>query len=169
MANYLILGHGRHGKDTLADLMAEHLNISVGSSSEIANTHAVYQFLKDKYGYENEVECFNDRSNHRAEWFNLIKIYNKNDPARLAKVIFSEHDAYVGLRSRTEYDAIMALGIVDVVIWVDACDRLPVEDISSMELTQSDASIIVGNDGTEEAFNKNVKLLCKTLHSLYHS
>ena len=33
------------------------------------------------------IECFEDRVNHRSEWFDLITNYNKEDRTRLTKEI----------------------------------------------------------------------------------
>jgi hypothetical protein len=32
--------------------------------------------LKEKYGYADEEECYADRHNHRAEWYDAICAYN---------------------------------------------------------------------------------------------
>jgi hypothetical protein len=43
--------------------------------------------LKVKYGYKTSEECFEDRVNHRSEWYDMICEYNLNDKAKLAKGI----------------------------------------------------------------------------------
>jgi hypothetical protein len=72
------------------------------SSSLAASEIFIYDTLKDKYGYKTPEECFEDRVNHRAEWFDLICDYNKDDKARLAKEIMKSADIYVGMRSNEE-------------------------------------------------------------------
>lgn len=141
---FLIIGDGRHGKDTAATYLCEMLNLRMLSSSEFANERCVYPVLKDKYGYETPDECFQDRHQHRAEWKQLISEYC-NPPERLVEELLEHADVYVGLRDRLEYVA--ARNLFDVVIWVDASDRLPPED--SNDLTPEDADVIVNNNGTE--------------------
>jgi len=81
----LILGHKRHGKDTVAQMISNHTGMTFKSSSEAAAEIFLYDALKDKYGYENPQECVEDRVNHRAEWHDLIAAYNTPDKAKLAR------------------------------------------------------------------------------------
>jgi hypothetical protein len=45
---------------------------------------------------------FEDRVNHRSEWYDMICEYNLNDKAKLAKGILEITDCYVGMRDRNE-------------------------------------------------------------------
>ncbi len=65
--NILIIGHGRHGKDTLAELIQVYTGFTFKSSSESAAEIFIYDALKEKYGYKSFIECYEDRHNHRAE------------------------------------------------------------------------------------------------------
>ena len=100
----LILGHMRSGKDTLAELFNEHFGLSFMSSSQASADFFLYDQLKDKYGYISPEECFNDRVNHREEWYLAICDYNKNNRARLAQDILSKVDCYVGMRDKEEFN-----------------------------------------------------------------
>jgi len=84
---FLIIGHARHGKDTFAELLQEQFDFKFKSSSQAAAEIFIYDELKEKYGYKTPEECFEDRVNHRAEWYNMICDYNKDDRAKLAKSI----------------------------------------------------------------------------------
>lgn len=79
----LILGHARHGKDTVADIIAEITGFTHISSSRRLLSVFLMDVLREKYGleYESEEEAFEDRVNHRDKWFNEISEYNKEDPA----------------------------------------------------------------------------------------
>ena len=94
----LIIGHQRHGKDTLAEILNEEFGLRFKSSSLSAAEIFIYDELKYKYEYKTPEECFEDRVNHRAEWYNMICDYNKDDKARLAKGILESADCYVGMR-----------------------------------------------------------------------
>ena len=159
----LILGHMRHGKDTLAEIMNEEFGYTFQSSSQAAADIFLYNTLKDKYGYTTSEECFEDRVNHRAEWKQLICDYNKDDRAKLAKGILEHSDCYVGMRDRAEIDECMRQSLFDIIIWVDASERLPLEDPSSFDIDKSCADIIIENNGTFEQFKEKVLRLGKFL------
>jgi hypothetical protein len=150
----LILGHKRHGKDTLAEILRDEFGLKFKSSSIAASEIFLYDELKSKYGYQTPEECFEDRVNHRAEWHDLICEYNKEDKARLAKGILKEADCYVGMRSGIEIDECVKQGLFDLIIWVDASDRLPLEGKESFNIDRSYTDIIIENNGTYEEFNK---------------
>jgi dephospho-CoA kinase len=152
----LIVGPARWGKDSLAEILHEHFGLKFISSSQACADIFIYEHLKDKYDYKTPEECFNDRVNHRQEWYELICDFNKNDKARLAKEILRHNNTYVGMRDWAEIKECMSQKLFDLVIWVDASKRLPPEDSSSFNITPSDADIIVENNGTYEEFKEKV-------------
>ena len=143
----LVIGHGRHGKDTVCEILQKNYNLSFESSSKFCSQLFIYDQLKDKYGYANEEECYADRHNHRAEWYDAICDYNKDDGARLGREIFKVHDIYCGLRNRREYFAMKNTGVFDYSIWVDRSDHLPPESKDSMSLEQWMADYTIDNNG----------------------
>ena len=153
----LIIGYGRHGKDTVADLMRTHYGLTYRSSSEFANEHIIFPALKDKYDYKTVEACFEDRSNHRKEWYDLISEYCDMDPTRLGREIFDESDIYCGLRNKREFHAIRNAGIFDLCVWVDRSDHLPPEDESSNSLKQWMADYTIDNNGSEDDLIINVR------------
>lgn len=159
----LIIGNARHGKDTLAELLNEEFAYTFESSSQSAANIFLYDLLKDKYNYSTPEECFEDRVNHREEWYNAICEYNKDDRARLAKGILERSDCYVGMRDRGEIVECLKQGVFDLVVWVDASERLPLEDASSFNIDKSCADIIIENNGTFEEFKAKVSRFGKTL------
>jgi len=155
----LILGHGRHGKDTLAEILRDAFGLKFVSSSQAASDIFIYNELKEKYGYKTSEECYEDRSKHRAEWYDMICEYNKDDRARLAKGILEQADCYVGMRDNEEIAECMNQGLFDIIIWVDASERLPLEDPSSFNIERKCADIIIENNGTlEEMSEKTIRL-----------
>ena len=125
--------------------------------------------LKDQYGYKNEEECYADRHNHRAEWYNAICDYNIPDPAKLGREIFKEHDIYCGLRNKKEFHAMKNTGVFDYAIWVDRSDYLPPESKDSMSLEQWMADFTIDNNGTLEDLYFNVDALMGYISSLQES
>jgi hypothetical protein len=152
----LIIGNARHGKDSMAEILQEHFNLKFKSSSEAAAEIFIYDELKDKYGYKTPFECFEDRVNHRSEWYDLICGYNSVDKAKLAKGILEYADCYVGMRDSDEIKECINQKLFDLIIWVDASDRLPPEDASSFNITKSDADIIIENNDSFEEFKDRV-------------
>jgi dephospho-CoA kinase len=159
----LVLGNMRHGKDTLAEILQDEFGYTFQSSSQAAADIFLYNTLKDRYGYTTSEECFEDRVNHRAEWKQLICDYNKDDRAKLAKGILEYSDCYVGMRDREEINECMRQGLFDIIIWVDASERLPLEDPSSFDIDKTCADIIIENNGTFEQFKEKVLRLGKFL------
>jgi len=151
----LVIGHGRHGKDTVCEILRDEYGYTFESSSKFCSKLFIYDDLKDKYGYANEEECYADRHNHRAEWYNAICDYNVPDAATLGREMFAEYDIYCGLRNKREYYAMKNTGVFDKVIWVDRSDHLPPEGNDSMSLEPWMADYIIDNNGTlgDLAFN----------------
>jgi len=146
--NLLFVGHGRHGKDSMAEIMQEYFGLKFKSSSQAAAEIFIYDELKGKYGYKTPEECFEDRVNRRAEWHDLICEYNKEDKAKLAKGILEHADCYVGMRDSRE---------------INASKRLPLESKDSFNIDINDADIIIDNNGTFEEFKEKVIRLGKVL------
>jgi dephospho-CoA kinase len=161
----LVIGHARHGKDTVCDILRENFGYSFRSSSDFCAERFIYAALKEKYGYSTYQECFDDRHNHRAEWFEMIHNYCRDDFARLGREIFSENTVYCGLRNKSEFHAMRNTGVFDYAIWVDRSDILPLEDRSSMNLEAWMADYIIDNNGTLADLQRNTCQLLSTLLS----
>ena len=143
-----VIGQGRHGKDTAAEIIQEQYGLSFESSSMFCAEHVVTPWL-EKLGitYDSLAECYADRLNHRMDWYNAIRAYNEGDESRLSAAIFDKYDMYVGIRSRIEFLASRSRS--DLSIWVDARERVPQLD-PSCKILPTDCDIIIDNNGTEE-------------------
>ena len=122
------------------------------SSSIAACELFLFDELKDKYGYTTPQECFEDRVNHRQEWYERICEYNKTDRAKLTKYILSKSDIYVGMRDKEEIEECIRQSLFDIIIWVDASERLPKEAGTSNNVGVEYAHFIVPNNGTLDEF-----------------
>jgi len=158
----LILGNARHGKDTLAERFGEHFGMTYKSSSEMAMETFIFDEISEKFGYSTMEQCFEDRVNHRALWYDMICGYNKDDRARLAKDIIEGHDCYVGMRDLEEFEASKKL--FDAIIWVDATKRLGSSE-NTNKIPMEAADIILTNDGTFEEFDAKAKAIGSILFS----
>lgn len=114
----LIIGHGGHGKDTVASIIKEKVGLTFSSSSIKACEIFIFDALKNKYNYQTIEECFNDRHNHRKEWYDLICEYNKEDRSKLAFKILETEDMYVGMRDDEEFQACKEKKLFNWVIGV---------------------------------------------------
>lgn len=161
----LIIGHGRHGKDTVCEILRDKYGYSFESSSQFCSKHFIYNTLKDKYEYANEEQCYADRHNHRAEWYDAICDYNVPDAARLGREIFGEHDIYCGLRNKREFFAMKNTGVFDYAIWVDRSDHLPPEASDSMSLKQWMADYTIDNNGSLDELMLNIDRLVNYLET----
>jgi dephospho-CoA kinase len=157
----LVIGHGRHGKDTVCEILRDQYGYSFESSSRFCSRLFIYNDLKDKYGYTNEEECYADRHNHRQEWYEAICDYNVPDASQLGREIFHEHDIYCGLRNKKEFHAMKNTGVFDYSIWVDRSDHLPEEAKTSMSLEQWMADFTIDNNGGLEELHFNVDQLIR--------
>lgn len=160
---FLVIGHARHGKDTFAEILEEVFGLKFESSSQSAADIFIYDELKDKYGYTTPEECFEDRVNHRAEWKTMICDYNSPDKAKLAKAILERSDCYVGMRDYDEIAECLKQDLFEIIIWVDASERLELEDPSSFNIDKSVAHVMIDNNGTLEQFRERVVRMGKLL------
>jgi len=155
----LIIGHNRHGKDTVAEFIEEFTGMSFKSSSEMAAEIFIYDELKEEYGYSSFMECFVDRMNHRSKWYDMIKDYNFFDKARLAKDILKHNNIYVGMRSKEEFDKCVEDGVFDLIIGVfDPCKSLEPKDSFDIDLFSSSDIIIPTGDLIKT--KRKVKKIC---------
>lgn len=147
MVKILILGHGAHGKDTIADAVTRFTGLRFESSSMAAAEAAVFPELSKLYGYKTAQECFDDRRNHRQEWRALITAYNTPDKGRLCKEIIARCDGYIGMRCHEEFAAVRHL--FDYVLWVDASLRAGPDPSMTIEC-EDDSMVYICNNGTPE-------------------
>jgi len=159
----LIIGHARHGKDTVCEILCEEFDYSFRSSSDFCAEKFIYDELKSKYGYTSYKQCFEDRHNHRSEWYDMIHEYCRDDFAKLGREIFAENTIYCGLRNKSEFHAMRNTGVFDYAIWVDRSDHLPQEAQSSMNLEIWMADYVIDNNGTLDDLRRNTVELMKCL------
>lgn len=188
----LVIGHARHGKDTVAEILAEDYGMEFISSSLFCAETVVWPALLDPreacakhyeagapglsseklaeqllemvdVGYSSAAAAYEDRNNFRDVWFSLIAAYCYPNKAALGEQIFKSNDVYVGVRNRQELTAIVNSGLSDLVIWVDASLRLPAESEASCTVEPYMADYIIDNNGSRQDLQSNVHTLMQTL------
>lgn len=157
----LICGHGRHGKDSVADLLCDFNNYKASSSSVYA-MKVLEDVIMAHTGYSSFAECYEKRSLHRPYLYELIRGYNTPDKARLSREILQEHQIYVGMRDLEEFNA--SKHLYDLKIWVDASGRgVPLEPITSFNIPKDEFDVIIENNGSYELLVKKVINLARSL------
>jgi cytidylate kinase len=151
----LILGHGRHGKDTVAELLAQKYDLKFTSSSMAACKAFIFQALSFM-NYATFQECFDDRHNHRGLWYELIRAVNCKDRAKLCKHILAKSNMYVGMRCEEEYKS--SKHLFDHIIYVSAFERIKDKD-ETMKIKHAKEMICIFNNGTEEELAKQIQEL----------
>lgn len=135
----LILGYGRHGKDTVAEILRDQYGLRFKSSSEFVGEECLW----DQWGkavYPTFEAMFKDRHNHRELWMQMISAYNTPDKTRTASTMFERgFDMYVGMRRQDELDACKAAGVFDKIIWVQR-PGFP-QETGSMDITPESAGM----------------------------
>tara|TARA_R110000824_G_scaffold1036_13_gene5737 strand:- start:1214 stop:1801 length:588 start_codon:yes stop_codon:yes gene_type:complete len=142
-----IVGNARHGKTTVATLLAGILDCGYADSSLFMADKVVRPYLAEKYDlhYTSAEHAHADRGGYRKDWRDAIMLYNQADPAKLSSAIFAENRIYCGCRSELEYAAGRerhgAFGL-----YVDAFDRLgTTEDTFDIPAHSCDA--VLDNNG----------------------
>ncbi|MCA9750028.1 MAG: hypothetical protein KC414_13040 [Romboutsia sp.] len=160
----LIIGSARHGKDTVAEFINKHFGMTFQSSSLAASEIFIYDTLKEKYNYDNPEQCFEDRVNHRAEWYELIKEYNVISKTKLAREILKKNDMYVGMREHTEIQACKDEQLFDYIIGVFD-PRKPEEpkDSFNINIWEESDFVIPNSQGLEELEQRVIKIITPLL------
>jgi len=161
----LILGHGRHGKDTVAEMIADATTLKFCSSSEFVCERVVYPQLSDVF--VSPMACYRWRHYNRQLWYDIICEYNKNDKSRLCKELLNEYDIYVGMRCDKEYQA--SKHLFDHVIYVDAFDRVDYKDTTMWIAFNAQEMLLLDNNSDVKRLRIRVNQLINTLLLEYKS
>ena len=160
----LIIGHARHGKDSLAEKIRDKMGLAFTSSSVFVGEECIWPTWGHER-YDNFDQMFADRVNYRKTWADLISAYNTPDKTRTAKTMLDRgYDMYVGMRKQDEFHACQAIKLFDHIIWVDALKRLSPEPKDSNEMVPSMADLYFDNNGSVEIMDLFVENLQKLLH-----
>lgn len=163
----MVVGHARHGKDTVGELLKDLYGMRFQSSSMFCCTRFVFGALAEKYRYATATECYEDRTNHRKEWYDLIAAYNSPDKSRLGRELLNYNDVYCGVRSRAEFHAMKNRGLFTVSIFVDALDRLKPEPKNSMQIEPWMCDYVLDNNGTQDDLKRELEALMRQITPRY--
>jgi hypothetical protein len=137
-----INGYARHGKDTVADMFCEEANLKKLPASLMYAEDIMTAGILGPY--DSIEECFEDRVNHRAEWYDFIRSITDDNPFHYVIKTLTEGDMYVGHRSRYAFEKTQSM--CDATIWVDASERgLPQEGRDSCNLDHFGHDFVINN------------------------
>ena len=159
----LVVGYGRHGKDTVCDILERDYNLTFSSSSLFCAERFIFEALREEHGYESVEQCYEDRHNHRKLWFDLICEYNEEDASLLGREIFEEFDIYCGLRNKREFYALKNVQAYDYSIWVDRSEHCPPEPTRSMTIEPWMCDFWLDNNRGLKQLEFNVEQLMTSL------
>lgn len=174
MTAILLCGHGRHGKDAVAELLKEYGFRSYSPTKWFANevmlpaSRAAWQDRKPDDPqpplpyYSSAEACWEDRVNHRQVWIDAIAAFNGEDGTLLAEMMVAQgSDIYIGIRRLAEFYAVKRAGIFQATVWVDAAERLPLEP--TCELSGYMCDYYVNNNGPLEDLPAEVEKLVNAI------
>lgn len=159
----LVLGHGGHGKGTFCKMLEEIYGLTSMSSSQAALPYifpALVEYSGDMglhagVGYATPEEAYERRHQCRELWKELISLYNCPDKSTLAREIISKADIYDGMRCDVEFAA--ARPLFDLVLWVDASDRVGPDPTMMIQRT-SGMWVINNNGDTRQLWQQAIDL-----------
>ena len=115
-----ISGYGEHGKDELAKILKRISILKYTKSTSAYVKDEMFEYMKKLgFQYKDVEECYDDRINHREKWARFIDDFNEEDPARLYKRCLKDQDILTGVRRKHEFEAVKALDVIDICIWVE--------------------------------------------------
>lgn len=159
-----VIGHKEHGKGQFCEIAQRIFGLTHMGTSAF-NAQMMFNLMRDTHGYTTVEECHADRKNHRELWFTEIRNFCGEVPHRVYSNILAEHNICEGARNRQEFESGRLHNATgDLIIWIDASERMPLESSDSMELTKDDADIIIPNNGSKEAFEASVVRLLLALY-----
>jgi len=142
----LVLGHGRHGKDTFANMLFESLEPTSYMAAKLIMFKWYERFFPEKYS--TVTECYEDRHNHRETWHEQIKAFNRSFGWNaFALEVLQKQDCYVGMRADQEYQACKTTNTFDIVFWVDRFEHEDAEPVTSMTIDfEPDTMVFIDNN-----------------------
>ena len=150
----LILGHARHGKDTVARMLADELCWDYLPTSVYILDSLVYGKVQKAKGYDSVAEAYKNRDEDRVLWKLIIDTYTKGEPTKLIKDVLKRSDVYIGLRNSIQLKEAIKENLFDIIIGVFS-PKLPLEETNEIDVFDH-SDFIIYNNGTYEELSQKV-------------
>ena len=155
----IVNGHAQHGKDTVADMLADRFKLNKLNASMYIAEKVIMPALPNVYSCVEE--CYKDRVNWRDLWFQFLrfKVYHHQD---FWVEFMKNSDVFCGHRSIDEFNYMLS-AVECRTVWVHD-PRKPMEAESSNEFQDMDLAyrqhdFVIINDSTLEDLRERVRLL----------
>ncbi|MEL0637669.1 hypothetical protein V6259_12950 [Marinomonas sp. TI.3.20] len=144
----IILGNKEHGKDSIAKFIENAFGLKYASTSYFALEHFLFDEMirSGEFSYNSVEEAYEDRDNYREYLFNAIYKFNTPTPSKLGEKLFSMYPTLCGIRHKVELEALVVKAEPDLIIWVDASKRKPLENKKSISVTREQANAVINNN-----------------------
>ena len=158
----LVVGHARHGKDTVALYMQKMHDYRFVSPSWMYLMEVIWPAIRGVYQtsttfrnvrelaemeiqYENVSDALEYKGEHRKLWFDLISEWLSGDLLRAARIVYGDGHIHCGIRRVDEFTAVCE-EFNPYVVWVNSLERgVPPEPKESFQLTESMAHWVLDN------------------------
>lgn len=142
-----ILGHKNHGKDSIARFIENAFGLRYATTSLFALESFLFSKMQaENIGeYSTPQEAYLNREAHRQYLYEEIKAFNTPDLAKLGRSLLSQYDSLCGIRDYEELQELLDQGSFDIVLWVDAEGRKPMESSKSITVTKAQSTHLIDN------------------------
>lgn len=159
-----IVGFGRSGKDTAAEVIAAHSNLKYdGRTGSTSGVILSRMLTNPRYAGLSREEVYSRRLVDRELWYEVGReiCNHEDDAAGLVKECLRTGNIVVGIRSAEELKACRQERLFDSVIWIDGGSRVPVD--TTVHFGRSDCDLVIENHGTLEEFKRKLIAFAKCL------
>ena len=143
----LIVGHGRSGKDTAAEILHGAGLTYAGSLSWFA-----LPFMAKRLKQPLQI-AWERRHEHRMAWYHGCNELRREDPLFLVRLALAEANVVTGLRDIAEITAAKEENLFDEILWVER-NGTPIDP--TLTYGKEQCSDVVFNNGTLAEFKENL-------------
>lgn len=156
-----VSGFGRAGKDEFAEYLAATTSLRYVAGTSYWARHMVRARMAEMGLQPPDANTlWRDRHSNRKLWAEIIRDYNRDDPARLYRDCIASQDFLTGVRFAHEQAACRAAGLVDVWVWVEN-PRVPREE--TCVIGPQDCDFTIHNGGTLAEYHAKLDTLARLL------
>src|SRR5262245_11805000 len=110
----VFIGHGRSGKDTACEILAELTGwVNAGTVSKYLTKYVAASLGID------EATAYLERHARREFWRSLADTTREKDPAMFVREMLSHGPIGGGIRGAVEFEAARREGLIDLAVWID--------------------------------------------------
>lgn len=133
---FMVVGHGRAGKDETAIYLAKTLGLRYEGSTSLSIKPIITSGMYDNNRTELQELCYSTRHDNRKYWYDFANMLRQIDPLLLIKLTLSYSDILVGTRSFQELENGVQLFRPTDILWLDR--NVPADP--TLEFRSSDLS-----------------------------